>query len=102
MAKSRVQFQLKLQEITSVNVYYQPPRNVQMKYPCIVYNLSDIDATSANNKHYVLTNGYMVTVIDKNPDSTIAKKLIESFPMSNLQSTFIQDNLHHWVIQIYY
>lgn len=102
MAKPRVQFQLKLQEITSVNVYYQPPRNVQMEYPCIVYNISDIATMSANNNHYVLTNGYMVTVIDRNPDSTIATKLIESFPMSNLQSTFVQDNLHHWVIQIYY
>lgn len=102
MAKSRVQFQLKLQEITSVNIYYQPPRNVQMEYPCIVYNISDIDTMGANNKHYVLTNGYMVTVIDRNPDSTIATQLIESFPMSKLQSTFVQDNLHHWVIQIYY
>lgn len=102
MAKTRVQFQLKLQEITSVNVYYQPPRNVQMEYPCIVYNISDIDTMRANNKHYLLTNGYMVTIIDRNPDSKIASQILEAFPMSNLQSTFIQDNLHHWVIQIYY
>lgn len=101
MAKSRVQFQSILEKITS-NVYYQPPKNVRMDYPCIVYNLSDIDMNSANNSHYSLNNGYMVTVIDRNPDSAIATQLIELFPMSNLQSTFVQDNLHHWVIQIYY
>ena len=101
MAKSRVEFQSILEKITS-NVYYQPPKNVRMEYPCIVYNLSDIDTISANNSHYSLNNGYMVTVIDRNHDSMIATQLIESFPMSNLQSTFIQDNLHHWVIQIYY
>ena len=57
------------------NVYYQPPESVKMKYPAIVYSRSDINNTFADDKVYIQSNAYEVTVIDEDPDSEIVKKI---------------------------
>lgn len=53
------------------NVYYRPPENVKMKYPCIRYKREDIISEHADNISYRKTNRYQVTVIDKNPDNPL-------------------------------
>ena len=39
-------------------VYFQPPEKVKMNYPCIVYELSKIKSTMADNKRYLNTKRY--------------------------------------------
>ena len=55
----------------SENVYYQPPANLRMKYPCITYELDKIRNRDADNSVYRQTVHYTVTVIDTKPDSEI-------------------------------
>ena len=61
----------------SRNVYFQPPENVKIQYPAIVYSLSEIRNTFADNSVYSRKKAYDVTVIDKNPDSEIVDKVSE-------------------------
>ena len=67
------------------NVYFQPPDNLNLKFPAIVYNYDDVDDKFANNAKYGSIPGYQVIVIDRNPDSAIANQI------NNLQkSSFVR------------
>lgn len=57
------------QRCGSENVYYQPPANLRMKYPCICYKLEKIRSPKADDRVYRQTFHYSVTVIDTKPDS---------------------------------
>lgn len=85
----------------SGNVYFQPPSNLQMKYPCIVYALDKAKTEFADNNPYSRAKRYQLTVIDRNPDSAIPDK-IGWLPMSNLNRIFTADNLHHHVFNLYF
>lgn len=84
----------------SRNVYFQPPANVKMKYPAIKFELDNIEHKHANNKPYIRNPAYMVTLIDKNPDSEFVEKL-DSLPMCGFDRSYKADNLNHWVFIIY-
>lgn len=98
----RIQLQTKLEEILgSKNVYFEPPENIKMKYPCIVYELGAGLRTPADNKKYLFSQGYSVTYITKDPDSDIPDKLLE-LEHCSFERPFVSENLHHWVFFLYY
>jgi len=82
-------------------VYFQPPESVKMQYPCIVYQKNKIDTRMADNKVYNHTNGYVITVIDPNPDSYIPERLLE-LSMCTFDRHFVANNLYHTTFNIYY
>ena len=50
---SRLRFQSLLEGLLgSKHVYFQPPASITLVYPCIIYNLSDITISRADNKAY--------------------------------------------------
>lgn len=83
------------------HVYFQPPENFKMVYPCIVYERSGIDARFANDAPYSHMKSYTITVIDKNPDTLIPDK-VAMLPMCRFDRHFVSDNLNHDVFKIYY
>ena len=85
----------------SRNVYFQPPANVRMVYPAIVYSRNDIRNTFADNSTYIQSYSYEVIVIDKNPDSGIVDR-IASLPMCRFNRHYTSDNLNHDVFTLYY
>lgn len=102
MARPRTELQTLLEEILETDqVYFQPPENVQMKYPAIVYHRDFADTKFADNNPYRYTKRYMVTVIDRNPDSAIPNK-IALLPMCSFNRFFTADNLNHDVFQLFF
>lgn len=100
--KDRFLLQSRLEEILGTrNVYFQPPENITMSYPAIVYNLEQVKTEFANNNPYSLYNRYQVTYIDRNPDSDIPRQ-IQSLPMSRFTSYFPKDGLNHYNHTIYH
>ena len=86
----------------SKNVYYQPPENVKLSYPCIIYERSSNSKnTFANDKLYNHRVRYTVTVVDKNPDSLILDRMLE-LQMCVYDRHFTANNLNHNVYNIYY
>lgn len=85
----------------SRNVYFQPPTSTKMKYPAIVYSRKDIDNIFANNGVYMQSHAYVVTVIDRNPDSEIVRK-VSQLPMTNYERQYVSDNLYHDVFTLYF
>lgn len=99
---NRYRLQSKLESILgSRNVYFQPPSNIKMKYPCIVYGRTDLHSDHASNKLYQWKQGYTVTHITKDPDSLVNTKLLE-LPYINFNTHFTKENLNHDVYTLYY
>lgn len=85
----------------SRQVYFQPPANVQMAYPAIVYARDDLATEFAGNRPYRFSQRYTVTIIDRNPDSEIPSK-IAVLPMCVFSRRFTADNLNHDVYTLYF
>lgn len=118
MDTTRLDFDSKLREILgSDNVYFSPPESIKLLYPCIIYELEPYDTDRADNRHYFLHTKYTVTYIDRDPDSgefkekekyeheegaNMVQKILYSFPFSSVNRRFVQDNLNHNVLTIYF
>jgi hypothetical protein len=98
----RLQLQSLLETVLgSRNVYFQPPSNVQMQYPCIVYSRDDVSTQYADNHPYRNTKRYQVTVIDKDPDSNIPEE-VAFLPLCSFDRFFTADNLNHDVFTLFF
>lgn len=84
------------------NVYFQPPSNYKMNYPCIVYNRSDLYNQYGNNASYILKQEYSVMLIEKDPDSKVAMDMVKNFEYCKIQQYYEVDNLHHTTLNITY
>lgn len=91
-----------LQEILgSSNVYFQPPADIFMDYPAIVYQRDRIWTEYASNMPYAHRDRYQVTHISRNPVDSTPDKL-KKLPMTRFMSYFTKDNLNHNVFSIYF
>lgn len=98
----RDQLQDLLKELLgSSNVYFQPPANVQMSYPAIVYKRDFARTQFAGNLPYRYTKRYLVTVIDRNPDSPVPDK-IAALPMCFFSRHFVADQLNHDAFTLFF
>lgn len=99
---SRPNLQTMLESLLeSRNVYLQPPASLKMRYSCIVWELSDIEASFADNRPYKLDNKYSVTYITTEPDDIFVDKLA-SLPKCKFDRSFVSDNLYHFVFTLFY
>lgn len=99
---TRVELQTLLEGLLgSRNVYFQPPASLVMKYPCIRYELSNIDTIFANNSPYKQKKMYKIVVIDQNPDSIIPDKVSE-LQLCIFDRRYSVNNLNHTVYNLYY
>lgn len=98
----RLQLQSLLEEILgSDKVYFQPPSNVQIQYPCIIFNRDAAITQFAGNNPYRYIKSYEVTVIDRNPESETPDK-VAALPMCVHSRFFTADNLNHDVFNLYF
>lgn len=72
-----------------------------MQYPCIVYKRDSAQELYANDKLYRHTKRYLVTVIDRNPDSPIPDRVAQ-LPMCSFSTHFTANNLHHDAFTLYF
>jgi len=83
------------------NVYFQPPINIRLVYPCIIYSRDHVDIKHADNRPYNHKTRYVVTVIDRDPDSDIPSKVAE-LPTTSFNRFYTSDNLNHDVYSVYF
>jgi hypothetical protein len=72
-----------------------------MQYPCIVYHRDQADTIFADNSPYRNCKRYQVTVIDRDPDSTVPDA-IAALPMTIFDRFFTANNLNHDVFVLYF
>lgn len=98
----REQLQLVLETILgSRNVYFQPPENLRMNYPCIVYSRDSADTKFADNNPYSYQKRYQVIAVDRDPNSATPDKIAQ-LPMCTFNRFYTADNLNHDVFNLYF
>ncbi len=98
----RVAFHNLLKEVSGLqNIYFQPPSNIRLQYPCIIYKREEIRNRQADNYVYNQHRFYQVTVIDSNPDSVYVDKISKMVNCDHVR-TFMTEGLNHDVFRIYY
>lgn len=99
---SRLDLQELLEDIPEVEkVYFQPPSNDRMVYPCILYALDNADTKFASNMPYSHMWRYQLIIIDRNPDSEIRSK-VAALPLARFVRHFVANNLNHDVFELYF
>ena len=96
----RLDFQTLLEEICD-HVYFQPPINEKIVYPCIIYKKDFTSSQFADNVLYKNKTRYLVTVIDRNPDSEIPKN-VAKLPLSLFNRFYIAESLNHDAFHVYF
>lgn len=85
----------------SRNCYFSPPNGFKMRYPCIIYDLSDIDKISADNLTYRKMVSYTLTLINPKKDLDLVSKILE-LKYCRFDRQFSSDNLNHYVFTLYF
>lgn len=98
---TRLDLHSELQEFLQ-DVYFQPPSNIKMVYPCIVYNKTGKNRHFAADVIYLSQQGYQITVIDPNPESPVADAIEEHFQHCSIDRYYTVDNLNHTTLSLYY
>lgn len=88
-------------EAVCPNVYFQPPANVQMIYPAVVYERIRADTKHADDIPYSRTQQYSLKLITRDPDDTIFEALA-ALPMCVHERYYVVENLNHDVFNIYF
>ncbi len=84
-----------------VGIYFQPPSNFAMKYPCLRYEVKGIDVDYASDSPYLVNASYELILITKKPDEEITKALITNIPYIKFDRGYVSNNLYHYVFTCY-
>lgn len=98
---NRIELHSELIQFSS-NVYFQPPSDIRMVYPCIVYNLKSMDINHANDKIYKYKKEYTVTIMSKDPEDLTAENVILHFPYARPGDKFMVEGIYQTPVTLYY
>jgi len=82
-------------------VYFQPETNIEIEYPCIIYEQDNSRNHFADNIPYSHTKRWQVEVVDEDADSDIPDK-VEGLPMCTFQRGFSSAGLYHKFYSLYF
>ena len=100
-SRSELQTLLENLDTRIKKVYYQPPDDSKMVFPCVLYEFSAEKPNYANNRKYRNRIAYTVTVVDSSPEPTILVKMGE-LPLCKHVAHYTKNNKNYDVYQLYF
>ena len=88
------------QAVNHNRVFFQPPENLKIGYPAVVFHLSKIEIDHASDVPYKGAKEYSVTLITKDPEPDVIDEILK-IPYSSLDTTYISDGMNHFVFTVY-
>jgi len=93
LEQKRIKFHNKLLSILpGVKIYYNPPDNIKIQYPAIIYKDSSIKSVRADNIKYITSPGYKVTYISSNPIDPNISILLKNLNMLEYSNSYYLNN----------
>lgn len=86
----------------SLAILFQPPENVKLRYPCVIYEYDSDYFRHADDRGYLSRQRYDVLVIDRDPDTELPAMIVNHFAYCSHNSRYAADNLIHDSISLYY
>jgi len=90
-----------LLEALASNIYFQPPSNIRMTFPCIIYKRTADETQWADNQRFSHKIRYEITVIDPKPDGPLWETVMD-LPLCKFERHFTADNLNHDVFNLFF
>lgn len=94
MLEKRKQLHQKL-KMACNNVYFNPPANVKMQFPCIIYHSATTSSEFALNGRYLTAYSYRIEVLDTNADSPVVDKILNILQTADIVNAMIGDGINH-------
>lgn len=102
MAQRLEVHELLVTTLGSNNVYFNPPTNTQMVYPCIRYESDDETTQHGDNSPYAIHERYTVTIIDRDLEiATTIKDKVRWLPTAQFSRYYPAAGLHHFVYTLF-
>lgn len=83
------------------NVYFQPPVNVDLVFPCIIYSRDWAVTNFADDEPYKHVRRYSLMVVDQEADSDLLDPIAQ-LPMCVYDRHYTAKDLHHDVYKIFF
>lgn len=87
---------------SDVKVYYQPPTNVSLQYPCIVYRSTGTNTAYANNEPYYYVYEFEIVVMSMDPEFQLPYDILNGISYTSITSQYQRDNIYHTAIRLAY
>lgn len=100
MARPRTELSARFHELCD-NVYFQPPTNTKLAYPCIVYKIEDVDVRFADNGPYSICNEYSVNYITRDPDDSAIFEML-TLPYCSFERQTQIENIYNNYYKLYF
>lgn len=84
------------------HVYFEPPENLKMEYPCVRIARVNADVRRADNRAYTISDRYKIIYITREPDSQVVHDILELFEKIRLDNSSTADGLHHDYYTLFY
>lgn len=101
----RLQFHEELAKLSPAakpTLYFNPPANVRLTYPAVVYSFRGTNDTFSDGVRYLQFHIYEAVVITTDPDSELPFLVLNGFNYSRMGTPYVKDNLYHTPITINY
>lgn len=99
--KTRLELHNTLISTTGINnIYYNPPENIKMNYPCIRYKRVDVTSKKADDIKYIVHDRYELVIISSKNNDDIVNKLL-SIKYMEYDRSMIINGLFHDYMTIY-
>ena len=98
--QTRLDFHAELVAITDANVYFQPPANVKLKYPCVIYNVQRYVGEEADNIKFITGTEYKLMAIHTDPDDPLPTLVLEKLPRCRSDRIYPLNGLYHSVFTV--
>lgn len=82
------------------NVYFSPPSSINVKHPCIIFELADVDTGYADNTPYVVHKKYTCKYVSRTYDEEIIDIIIKK-PNMVMDRQFVANGYNHTVFTIF-
>lgn len=85
----------------SRKIYFQPPENQKISYPCLIYEFTGLNTRYADDRPYSQIPSWNLTYITRDPDDEMILKLAE-LPQCAMGRPFTSENLYHYPYTMYF
>ena len=98
----REAFQASLQGLVgNIPVYYMPPENIKMTYPCFVIELDKTNNLYADGHVYNTFARFILKYITRKVDDEVVDRLFDSMKYMSFDRVYTAANLRHYVFKVH-
>ena len=93
---------LQIEALGYQHTYFEPTESVRLQYDAVIYKRSTLNVSRADNHSYTARDVFDVTIISRDPETTLPAVFQWHFARCNPGKFFIRDNLYHFPFTIIY